>query len=104
MRLTPETSLALGNSLRHVTLTVKNGEFELVASGVPRKGVFHSSGDAAQLETILLFNQDAPKQPPINLNANPDGTITLDSPDSFDSHAIVLRRESQPPAANVRNR
>ena len=105
MQFTPGTTQDLQNSLKRVTLTLKpNGQFELDASGIPRDGVYETSGKEASLQTVNVFARPVENATTIKLKANEDGTITLQSPDTFDPHPIVLHRESQPPSSNVRNR
>lgn len=105
VQFVPGTGTDLQNSIKEVTLTMEsNGQFELVASGIPRNGLFHPSGKSASLETVNLLGRAVDNAPVLHLKANEDGTITLDSPDDFDRSPIVLHRESQPPASNVRNR
>ena len=103
MPLKPGTPTYLANSLQRVTLTLKsNGEYELNASGVPHRGMYHISGKEGTLEQVTLLDRPTEPVPPVVMKANKDGTITLSSPDSFDSNAIILHRESQPTGSNVR--
>jgi hypothetical protein len=104
VRFVPGTSTDLQNSIKRVTLSINSGRFQLVASGIPSDGLFHSTGKSASLETINLLGRPADNSPAIHLKENADGTITMDSPDNFDRSPIVLHRESQPPTSNVRNR
>jgi hypothetical protein len=103
LAIVPGTAPEVANSVRRVTLVIKeNGEYELHTSGVPTGGFFHGSGKQATLEQITKFNVAQGSDKPITLTAKDDSTITLSSPDSFDSGPITLHRESQPTESNVR--
>jgi hypothetical protein len=93
----PGTPPEIENSVRHVTLEVKqNWEYELHVSGIPSNGVFHPAGKEATLEPVNKLSRPVGTAPPVKLTANDDGTVTMESPDALDSGFILLRRESQP--------
>ena len=104
IEIVPGTPDYLQNSIRRVTLFVKeNGEYELNASGVPSRGMFHASGRQATLEPVTKLDRPINGTSAIKVTANEDGTISLQAPDDYAPGPILLRREAQPPGSNVRN-